>query len=404
MLLVEPRLDEPAPARPRALRGRVLHVCTIDVTAWFLLRRQLHALREAGYDVELACAPGRFTERLAAEGVPVHAVPLRRAADPIALARSTFALTRLMRRRRYDAVHVHSPLASLAGRLAAALARLPHVFYTCHGFCFHERHSRARRWLWAAIEMAQSPLTDVVLQQSEEDRQTALRMRIFPAWKQRTISNGVDTEHFAGSGGRAPVWRHQVRARLGLGPERRVVGTIGRMVEEKGFRDLALAASLVVDAVPDAAFLVVGDQLESDRDPFRTEFERILERNGTHERFRFTGFVDDTAPYLHAMDLFVLPSYREGMPRSVLEAMASGLPVVATDIRGCREEVVDGVTGLLVPPGDPARLGAASVALLSDGDRSRRMGAAGQQRAREQFDESQVCARVLEEYERRLGR
>ena len=168
-----------------------------------------------------------------------------------------------------------------------------------------------------------------------------------------------------------------------------VVGTVGRMVREKGYDELFDAAHIVRSRIGNVRFLVVGD---SDRDKADaiTPDAVLTTRDG----FVFTGWREDVAELMALMDVFVLPSWREGLPRSAVEAAASGLPQVLTDIRGCREVVRDGVEGFLVPVRDPVGLSGAIARLLEDSALRRRMGAAARQRAEDLFDEDRV-ARVV---------
>jgi glycosyltransferase involved in cell wall biosynthesis len=166
--------------------------------------------------------------------------------------------------------------------------------------------------------------------------------------------------------------------------------------------ELVRAVALIRRQIPRIRLLIIGGSLLSDRDPAETELAKLVGELQLGEAIIVTGLTDRVAEYLSASDVFVLPSYREGMPRSILEAMAAAKPVVATDIRGCREEVVDGVTGFLVPVRDAERLAHAIARLVDDPDLCTRMGAAGQMRAREFFDERVVFERLLEVYRRYL--
>jgi glycosyltransferase involved in cell wall biosynthesis len=240
------------------------------------------------------------------------------------------------------------------------------------------------------MERAAARVTDVLLTQSEEDRQTCLAEGILPKRLLATLGNGVDVEAIAAF---TPE-RDAVRAELGIAADDLVVGFVGRRVLEKGWPDLVAALRLSHDRFPRLRALSIGANFAGDRDRMdEIELPRAI----------VLGHRTDVPRLLHAVDVFALPSYREGMPRSILEAMAAARPVVATDIRGCREEVVDGVTGFLVPVGDPPALrGAIERLLESDGLRAR-MGAAGLDRARALFDERLVFERVLAAYRAALG-
>jgi glycosyltransferase involved in cell wall biosynthesis len=169
-----------------------------------------------------------------------------------------------------------------------------------------------------------------------------------------------------------------------------VIGFTGRIVREKGAVEFVKAAGIVAREVPGAMFVMIGASLESDRDGCLTEIEALVRSEGLSGRLVMTGYREDVPVILSLLDLFAMPSYREGMPRSLLEAMATGLPVVATDIRGCREEVIDGGTGILVPPRDHYALGEAILKILSDREMAAGMGRAGRQRVLDQFDEGSV--------------
>ncbi len=174
-----------------------------------------------------------------------------------------------------------------------------------------------------------------------------------------------------------------------------VVGIVGRIVKEKGYREFLAMAQRVAVRHKDATFLVVGDSLPSDRDRFSTQLKRQVKQAGLDNHFHFTGFTNRVSDYLRVMDVFVLPSYREGFPRSVLEAMATQLPVIASDIRGCREAVVHGVTGLIVPPMNASALAEAVLRLLDHPDVAALMGGGGRRRAIELYDQRLVAKRFV---------
>jgi glycosyltransferase involved in cell wall biosynthesis len=195
-----------------------------------------------------------------------------------------------------------------------------------------------------------------------------------------TIYNGVDLEAYSPKDSASPI-SLDLRTKLNIPLGAPVIGIVGRVVREKGYMEFAEMAKLVSASRSNVYFLVVGDALASDRDGIAAKLRSRVDAAGLHDRFRFTGFTDHVADYLQVMDIFVLPSYREGFPRSVLEAMSTALPVVATNIRGCREAVVNGETGLLVPTRNGRALAEAVSLLLGNPDRASSMGSAGRERA-----------------------
>lgn len=376
-------MSKPAPV--------LLHVAAVEFTARYLLAPQLHALADAGYDVRLACQPlgDQFDPHLH-RFRPIQ-IAFPRTADPRSVAKAGLRLTRLVRELKPDLVHFHSPAAALPGRFAMALLgpRRPLVAYTVHGFPHQwDQRSRHSSWLMSA-EWLLSFVSDLLLFQSQEDYVQAQKRHF--RGRLTYLGNGVGDEWFVGP---QPKARHASTA-SSLLPNLRVV-FVGRLTEEKGVLDLleALRHTSGVDLT------IVGEHLPSDRDPVATEarqFARTADLPAT-----FVGHLEPTSVRATLMDadLFVLPSWREGLPRSVIEAMACGLPVIATDIRGCRELVTDNLTGWLVPPKNPAALATAlnHAATLSARDLAA-AGQAGFQRVDSEYRESQAVARLRRAYE-----
>lgn len=373
---------------------KVLQVAALDVTVGKLLLPLIERLSSEGYEVHIACSDGEYVPALRAEGYVVHTIPIERRISPFSNLRSLWRLYRTMRRERFDIVHVHTPVAAALGRVAAWAARVPVVIYTAHGFYFHNRMPRLKRLPVMWVEKMLSRVTHLVFMQSQEDAATAVKERTCPEEKVLWIGNGVDVNRF-----KAEPGSNGFRAGLGLSEKDKVVGFVGRMVAEKGVLELIEAIHLVGKAIPEARLLFVGDTLNGDRDmKARQAIRSLLNRDGQASRVLFAGIREDIPAVMAAIDVFVLPSHREGMPRTVIEAMASGKPVVATDIRGCREEVLSGVTGLLVPVKDPEALASAIISVLSNEALARGMGAKGRQRACEHFDERVVIEKQVKAY------
>jgi len=286
------------------------------------------------------------------------------------------------------------------GRLAALLAGADNIVYTVHGFYFHDRMPPWVVRPLIAIEWFLGRWTDGFMFVSDEDRRTAQKLGICGVnARVCTIYNGVelDVYHPAPPPG-VPLPSDKVLAELRVKhalPERPVVGIVGRIVKEKGHREfLEMSAALTRSGI-DATYLVVGDSLPSDRDQFGPEFRAEVEKAKLADRFVFTGMTTQVPDYLRLMDIFVLPSYREGFPRSILEAMATSLPVVATDIRGSREAVKNGVTGLIVPPRDAQGLRTAVEFLLLNPERRKEMGEQARRIATEKYDLREVSRQFV---------
>lgn len=299
-------------------------------------------------------------------------------------------LRALFARERFDLVHLHTPVASMVGRLAAASAGVPRIVYTAHGFYFHDRMTPPARWLHIGLEWLFGHFTDTLLTQSAEDAAVARRYRLCRGGDIEASGNGSDPAVYFPDEADGSA-RRSVRRSLGTPAERVVIVMLGRLVAEKGYPELFAAMREV-----DAELWVVGERLSSGHASAIDADLRRLQRDASlRARVRLLGYRSDVPELLRAADVFALPSHREGMPRSIVEAMLTGLPVVATDIRGSREEIVDGECGLLVPVGDVPALACALSRLVADASLRARFGAAALRRARAMFDEAQVIARQM---------
>ena len=377
---------------------RVAHVTTVDLSLRYLLLNQLQRIRDEGYEVFGISADGPDVATVEAHGIPHFAVPMTRRFTPLADLHALLALTRIMRRERFDVVHTHTPKAGLLGQLAARLSGVPVVVNTLHGFYFHEGTKPLPRRFYIWMERIAARCSDAILSQNEEDMATAVAERIARPDVLKWLGNGIDITRFDRRRLSSERLR-ELRDEIELDATAPVVGFVGRLVEEKGILDLMEAAVSVIAEIPDAQFLIVGPYDEEKPDALRPD---VAERYGVADRCRFLGMRDDMPELYALMDVLVLPSYREGFPRAPMEASAMGVPAVVTDIRGCRETVEHEVNGLLFPVGDTAGLARALIELLRDPARRHRMGVAGRAMAEDRFDEQKVFERVLREYERLL--
>ncbi len=374
---------------------KICQLCAVDFTLYHFLLPLMRAMRDAGHEVVGVCSKGGFAEQVRAEGFRVEAIDFRRNYDVLHHATAYGQLVRLFRRERFDLVHVHSPIAALIGRLAAARAGVPRKVYTAHGFYFHEHQSWWLRSTFVGLEWIGGRFTDVLFTQSAEDAETARRAGLCRGGVIEPIGNGVDPAVFRPAGD-TDSGRQVLREELGAKPDDVVVLMVGRLVAEKGYPELFEA----IKELDGVNLWVVGKRLESDHaGSISGAIEDVQGDPDLSARVRFLDYRDDVERLMRAADVFTLPSHREGMPRSIIEAMMTGLAVVATDIRGSREEVIDGETGFLVPVRDAGRLTDALGRLVRDADLRRRMGSAGRRRALDLYDEAKVIERQLQ----RLG-
>lgn len=380
---------------------KVAHVTTIAASLDLLLKRQLVAISNAGYDVVGISASGPSVAKLEAAGIPHLAAPFVRKStlDPFADLQVFAHLVRMFRRERFTIVHTHTAKPDLYAAMAARAAGVPIVITTLHGFYFHDRMPALRRRMFANLARVGMTCADFVLSQNAEDIDTAVREKLCPPRKLALLGNGIDLTRFDRAR-LVPAELVTLRSSLGLPADALVVGFAGRLVEEKGVRELFAAFRKVRANYPRAYLLLVG--------PFDREKQDAIDEStaaqfGISDRTVFAGYRDDVAELMALMDVFVLPSHREGFPRTVMEASAMGVPVIATDIRGCRAAVEPERSGLLVPPQDPEALASALGEMLGSTRLRERMGQAGRALAVERFDERRVFAIVLDTYRRLLA-
>lgn len=376
----------------KALSLRILQLCAVDFTVRQFIAPLALELEKDGHRVQCACTPGPHWEELAEMGVDMVPMPIARSANPIKALGSVFRLYKWLRREKPDVLHVHTPVASMVGRLAGWLAGVPLVIYTAHGFYFHDRMESSRRWRHVLMEKCFAPFHGALFCVSREDARTASNLRLARRGRVFFVSNGVSADHFnpqqVGESARAAI-----RSEFSIPPGARVVMIMGRMVREKGYLEFFEAMAAIAPKHPDLHLLVVGDTVVSEHDAAKEDIHAAASHRNLEGRVHFAGLRRDIPELLAATDIFCLPSWREGMPVSIIEAMMMGLPVVATRIRGSREEVVDGSTGFLVEPRDAAALAGAVDWLLDHQEDGREMGRRGRRRALRFFGSERIYNR-----------
>jgi glycosyltransferase involved in cell wall biosynthesis len=356
-----------------------------------ILGARLSVLRRAGFHVVLVSGPGELLERMASRlGVECIALPMRRYIAPLADLLALVRLWWILGNQKPDIVEFSTPKAGLLGMIAARLRSLPRRVYMLRGLKL-ERSSGFKRWILLTAERVACACAHVVLCNSKSLRAEALALGLAPAGKLLVLgegsSNGVDVERFSPG----PT---AVRDKFSIPREAPVVGFVGRLTRDKGLPELIEAFDRILLAEPAMYLLLVG-WFDAAEDALNAELRsRIL----NHPRIHCTGFVSDAAPYYRAMDVMVLPTWREGFPNAVLEAAASGIPVVTTESTGARDAVIPEVTGLLIPPGYPEAIYESVVKLLRDPERRFHMGRAGRAWVMEHYSEERVLALTASYY------
>jgi glycosyltransferase involved in cell wall biosynthesis len=374
---------------------RLVHLTAADISLVLLLGPQLRAFADEGMEVIGVSAPGPFVAELESWGI--RHVALRhstRSVDPGQDLLAVPELVRLFRRLAPDIVHTHNPKPGLFGRIAARAAGVPGIVNTVHGLYAAPEDPLVRRAAVYTLERLAASCSRFELVQNPEDLAVLARLRV-PADHLVLLGNGIDLQRFRPRRTEGEIAR--ARRSLGVGPSSVVVGTVGRLVWQKGFRELFAAAARLRDLAPEVVVVVVGPEDAGKADALGPSDVAEAAALGN---VVFTGHREDVEDLYAGFDVFVLPSYREGFPRSAMEAAASGLPVVATDIRGCREVVEDGVNGLLVPLHDVDALTTALSGLVADPALRGTMGARSRARAEAEFDDRRVIETTLAAYRR----
>lgn len=377
--MADPRTERPAICQ-------VLHSLCVG-GAEVLAARLARQMRDS-YRFLFVCLDRLDTlgEQLRAEGFPVEVLNRRPGLD----ARAAFRLARLLRREGVGLVHAHQYTPFFYALLARWLGRRVPVLFTEHGRHFPD-YPRRKRMLANRLLLGRR---DRVVGVGESVRQAVIANEGIPAERVGVIYNGIDLEPFA----RAGRDREAARREMGAGPDDLVLIQVARLDYLKDHATAIRMLERVAARRPDARLVLVGEG------PERGKIEDEVRRRGMTERVRLLGLRTDVARLVAAADVLLLTSISEGIPLTLIEAMAAGLPVVSTRVGGVGEVVAEGETGLLAPAGDDAALAEHVLQLADDRERRVRMGERGRQRAREMFSESQMHAGYRRLYEELLNR
>jgi glycosyltransferase involved in cell wall biosynthesis len=371
----------------------MLFVTTTSAMAHAFVLPFAEHMRREGHEIEFACSPGDFEDcpsrvaDLRDAGFVVHEVAIAREIRPTSDLRSFVALTRLIRAEHYDLVHTHSSKAGFLGRAAARAARCGFVVHTAHDLYFRAFPSGLKRLAFVAIEKIAAPMCDVMLFVSDAVRDDAIRSRLKDEARLVYVGNGIDLTAFRELERRLQAERRRVKPRDAVP----VVGCVGRLVANKGMDTLLKAAKLVLEERPETRFVIAGDG------PLRPELEALARSLGIVSNVEFRGYLPeaiDVARQMAELDVFVLPTRREGLGIVYLEAMALGVPVVGSRVEPVTDVVADGRTGLLATVDDPRAFADATLRLLNDADLRRRMGEAGPDYVAQKFELQRVLERT----------
>ena len=316
---------------------------------------------QQGHRCQVVCLfeSGSLAHELTALGIPVGVCGKRPGLDMRALARAR----RMIRTHATEVLHTHNAVVHYQAVLASCGLGVRHVINTRHGMGQIRGSSTRREWLYRRALLR----TDAVVTVCEAARRDAVRHGIVPARKAKVVPNGIQLEAFHMASGEM---HDQLRQALSLPAQARVIGSVGRLNWLKDQAGLIRAFRLIHEQSPDTALVLIGDG------ELRAELEQCAVAEGVAADVHFLGDRNDVNALVRGFDLFALSSLSEGYSMALLEACATALPIVATDVGGNGEIVRDGITGCLVPAGDPQALANAIIVLLRNPQRAHALGRA----------------------------
>lgn len=365
-------------------RLKLLHVAT--TTAGGLGQSLLAittGLNRTRFDVHVAFGTGHpFDNAFCAAGIPVYPLALSRGMNPLRVALCFFQLKKILKTQGFDIVHVHGALAGILGRIAARVARTPVIVAELHGYATRNPDGFLENTVFRWLEQRLDAITDAYVAVSGAVARAWVARGVTTAARLQVIHHGIDVDRFA-CDSTAATPRAVSDAKV------KVIGTVCLLEARKGMMDLIEALPGVREQFGAVQCWIVGDG------PLKPVMVKRLDDLGMTDSVRFLGWRDDIPQLMAQFDVFVLPSRRESFGLVFLEAMACRCPIVATQVDGIPEVVAEGVTGLLVEPGNVGQLGAAIVRLLRDEALAKRMGEAGRQRVSTHFSRS-AMARAYE--------
>lgn len=379
---------------------KILQVAAIDFTIEKFILPLIDDLKKEGYQVEIACRCGEIGKKLEKENYKIHHIPFARNFNIFSHVRNIFRLAKLIKKEKYHCLHTHTPVISLIARLAGRIAGVPIIIYTVHGFYFHENMNRLVYKIVYYLEKIWGKyFTDYLFFVSKEDYLLALNNNFKPYERLLYFGNGVSQLRFDPT----VFERDNHRKKMGISEQDIVLIFVGRIVKEKGLLELIKAFNIAKLKHNQIKLMIVGGIVEGDRDSI--QIHTII--NGLTDQVRkdifLLGSRDDIPQLLSIADVFLLPSYREGLPYSILEAMAMKKPVIATDIRGCRELVFPGLNGYLCKVKDSDDLAKKLLKLLDSPQNIEIFGGASRELFLNDFNEKKVLEKQLEIYHQILA-
>lgn len=371
------------------MNPKILQISAIDMTIYKFVLPLMKELKKNGFDVICASKNLGAAQHIEKEGFKTYDIDIKRKIEPISNIKIIVQLYKIIKKENIDIVHVHTPIAAVLGRIAAKMAGVEKIIYTVHGF--HTSH----KFFYYIEKLMAKYFTDFIFTVNSEDLKFAIENNFIETNKIVNINSvGIDIDKFNPDN----IEEEKIislKTSFKISLNNKIIGFVGRIVKEKGILDLLKAFINISNKIDNCKLLIVGSSELGERDnTTKLEIEKLIDKYNLKDKVIFTGYREDIPELLSLMDIFVLPSYREGMPVSLLEAMAMEKCVVATDIRGCREEV-DTTTGKLYPPGDIEKLTQILIHLLQNLEEANKLGKNARQKVTKLFDQKKVIEKQI---------
>ena len=391
------------------MKPKLLRITTVPISLHKLLQGQANYMQKQDFEVVLASAAGKEIKAIEKEtGLKVNIVPLTRKISPLQDLIALWHTYKLIKKEQPQIVHTHTPKAGIIGMLAAKLAGIPIRMHTIAGLPLMQA-TGAKRKVLDRVERITSWAATNVYPNSYDLAEFIRNQKLAPNKKIKVIaqgsSNGIDTSHFHSKCYKEGV-KNRLKEQLGLQDTDFVFTFVGRLVGDKGINELIKAFDKLQNQSSfslrttwnGVKLLLIGDE-EPILDPLHSKTKKIIKEN---KQIITTGWVEDVRPYLSISDVFVFPSYREGMPNVVLQAGAMGLPQVVTNINGSNEIIINDENGIIIPVKDTTALFKAIKEIHTNTKLRNKLATNARELITTRFEQKVVWEALLAEYKRLL--
>jgi len=375
---------------------KICHIVSVDITLKFMLLNQLKFLQRQGYKVYVVCSPGKWLKDIENHDIKIKTINIKRKISPISDFIVFWKLFFYFKKEKFHIVHTHTPKPEIYGQIAAKLAGVPIIIDTLHGFDLSTDVSYFSKKIFTLLQKFAARYSDVIFSVSKEVIQRATEERICKPYLLKYLGRDIDTDRFNPERFSKEFILNK-KKQLEIDPNKKIIGIVARLVGEKGYLELFKAFRKVLDRFPNTLLLVTGPKEPEKRDAIDP---KIVKRYNIQNNVIFLGERADVDEIYLLMDIFVLPTHREGVGASILEASAMERPIVATNTGGCPEAVDDGKTGILIPLKDIEKLSQAIIYLLNNPEEAKQMGRLGREKILREFSQELVSDRMKIEYER----